>query len=231
MTVQSTEHFPPTPRTLVHNALDCGDHAALASHLMAMYERPLMIYFSATTFRTLGSPREVVASFFADRFSRPEWLHDWREACQKSEIPLRRWLLNALNFFLQEEARRIARDRRTQGTGGVPEAASEASAAEASFEREAARSIVAEALRRTRAASDAAGQSTHYEVFVQHFIDGKPYEVLAPIFGLTESQCAGYVRTTSAKFRRSLAQTLLDEGASTADLDSEITVLLGALRQ
>lgn len=225
-----TDHFPPTPRTLVHDALDRGDHAGLAAHLMTVYERPLMVYFSATSFRDLGRPREVIAGFFADRLSRTSWLEDWRAACALHEIPLRRWLLNALNFYLKEEARRLARNRRTQGTGDVPDIASDGSGAQAQFEREAARSIAAEALRRTRVACDAAGQARHYEVFVKHCVDGQTYETLGPLMGLSETQCAGHVRTVSVKFRHALVETLLDEGADPHDLDAEIVRLLGALR-
>jgi len=224
------EHFPPTPRTLVHDALDGGNHAALAAHLMAIYERPLMVYFSATSFRALGDPRDIVAGFFAERLSRPSWLEDWRAASISREIPLRRWLLNALNFYLQEETRRLARDRRTQGTGEFPEIASAATSAEVEFERESARAITAEALRRTRSACENAGQAKHYEVFVKHCVEAQPYEVLAPLFGLSKSQCAGHVRTATSKFRRALLETLLDEGTAPHDLEAEIARLLGALR-
>lgn len=229
MTV-TNDHFPPTPRTLVHEALDRGDHASLAAHLMAIYEQPLMVYFGATSYRGLGPPRDVVAGFFAARLAREDWLRDWRDSCAIRDIPLRRWLLNALNFYLKEEVRRLARDRRTEGTGDVPQLASEARAAEVQFEREAARSIVGEALRRAREACESAGQSTHFEIFMRHFIDEHPYDRLAHAFGLSESQCAGHARTASAKFRRALMETLLDEGADPSGLDDEIASLLGALR-
>lgn len=232
------EHFPKTPRTLVHDALERREGHAVAAHLMRLYERPLCVYFNATSFRGLGDARDVIAGFFADRFSRPDWLQAWREACEKSEMPLRRWLLTSLNFYLHEQSRRNTRDRRTQGNGGstafVGERAAEPAAAspsaEQAFERESARSIVAAALQTTRVECEAAGQSTHFEVFVSHLVDGQPYDSIGAARGLSTSQCAGLVRTASAKFRAAIGETLLDEGADPTTLDDEIARLIGALR-
>jgi len=224
------DHFPITPRTLVHEALDGGDPQAVAAHLIRLYERPLRIYFGATSFRNLGDPEDIVAGFLADRLSRSDWLQGWRDACRSREIPLRRWLLNALNFYLQEEVRRAARDRRlpepTTGATTFGE-----SGAERTFEREAAREVVAEALARTEAACRAAGQVVHYEVFVRHTIDGQPYDTLGPALALSLSRCAGCVRTVSAKFRRAVAEVLAEEGIEDGDLDREIGRLMEALRQ
>ena len=223
------DHFPPTPRTLVHDALDRGDPQAVAAHLIRLYERPLRIYYGATSFRNLGEPREIVAGFLVDRLSREDWLLGWREACRSREIPLRRWLLNALNFYLQEEARRTARDRRLPEPA-VGATSVEESGAERAFEREAARAVVTEALSRTEAACREVGQSRHYEVFVRHTIDRQPYETIGPALGLSLSQCAGHVRTVTAKFRRAVAEVLAEEGVEDGELDREIVRLMEALR-
>lgn len=223
------DHFPPTPRTLVHEALDGGDPQAVAAHLIRLYERPLRIYFGATSFRNLGDPEDIVAGFLADRLSRSDWLQGWRDACRSREIPLRRWLLNALNFYLKEEARRAARDRRLpEPTTGAT--SSEEGGAERTFEREAARAVVAEALARTEAACREVGQSRHYEVFVRHTIDRQPYETIGPALGLSLSQCGGQVRTVTAKFRRAVAEVLAEEGIEDGELDREIVRLMEALR-
>ncbi len=223
------EHFPPTPRTLVHEALERGEPKAVAAHLIRLYERPLRIYLSATSFRTLGEPGDVVAGFLADRLSRPDWLLDWREACRDREILLRRWLLNGFNFYLQEEVRRIRRDRALPEPGDVPPR-EPVSSAERAFDREAARAVVAEALVRTESICRAAGQSRHYEVFVKHAIHGQPYETIGGALGLSPTQCAGHMRTAAAKFRATIAEVLAEEGLGGDGLDREIVRLIEALR-
>lgn len=231
-------HFPRTPRTVVFEALEQGQVHQLSGELMRLYALPLEIYFSATSFRNLGAPSDIVAGFFASRFSQPDWLPDWRVRHQTDQIPLRRWLLTSLNFYLHEELRRQRRDRRegAHNSEALSEALSEARAsadyddsAERRFEREAARAVVGEALERTREASIAAGQSVHLEVFMRHFIGQEPYETLGPEFGLGVTQCAGYTRTVAAKFRRALAEILVREGADPNDLDGEIGRLMEAL--
>jgi hypothetical protein len=297
---------------------------------MEVYYEPLCIYCRATSYRTLGEPEEIVGGFFASRLSDPTWIARWRDESRARSMPLRRWLLNGLCFYMREEARRQRRarlladagvvlgprvevrvdadgpacdaprrlemlsqevyDRAAEGGGEVaspgeaPAAGGEASAparrrggprladaavaafdaiarrasrvrsggllrhrlaerfverqerdcalspAEQAFERDRARRIVALAAERTRVACVAAGQSLHFEVFMRHQAHGTAYDAIAPNFGLTEVQCAGMVRTASAKFRRELCQILRDEGVDPHDLDREIARLMEALR-
>ena len=224
------DHFPRTPRTVVFEALDDGRAHDLSGELMRLYAEPLGIYFSATTFRNLGTAPDIVAGFFSSRLSQPGWLDDWRARHEIDRIPLRRWLLNSLNFYLHEELRRQKRDRRAeQPDGGAPVLLPSDDSAERCFEREAARAIVGEALDRAREESLAAGQSVHLEIFMRHFIGQEPYETLAPAFGLSATQCAGCARTVAAKLRRALADILVREGADPTELDREIGRLLEAL--
>lgn len=226
------DHFPRTPRTVVFEAIEEGRAQDLAGELMRLYGEPLEIYYSATSFRDLGPPRDIVAGFFSSRFSQPAWLPEWKSRHEIDRIPLRRWLLNSLNFYLHEEFRRRQRDRRIETPEGAATGAeAPGDSAEQRFEREVARAVVGEALERTREACAAAGQSVHLEVFMRHFIGQEPYELLAPAFGLTPSQCAGHSRTVAMKFRRSLAEILVREGADPHDLDSEIGRLLESLRR
>jgi hypothetical protein len=226
------EHFPRTPRTMVFEALDGGRAPEIAGELMQLYSQPLQVYFSATSFRDLGDPRDIVGGFFSSRFSQDGWLDDWRARHQIDAIPLRRWLLTSLNFYLHEEARRRVRDRRDAAAGSAADASlASAPSAEGAFWREAARAIVGEALDRTREACARAGQSVHFEIFVRHFLHQTPYEQLALESGVTAVQCAGLARTVSFKFRKELAAILLREGADPHALDEEIASLLEALGQ
>lgn len=223
------DHFPRTPRTIVFESLAEGRAHELAGDLMSLYAEPLQIYFSATSFHSLGEPRDIVAGFFASRFSQPTWLADWRARHELDQIPLRRWLLNSLNFYLHEESRRVARDRRIETLPTVGAEIAEAAGAERTFERESARLIVARALERTRLACEAAGQARHLEIFMRHFLGQVPYERLAQEHGFTTTQCAGMSRTVAAKLRRELASMLLAEGADPQRLDEDIGRLIEAL--
>ena len=101
-----------------------------------------------------------------------------------------------------------------------------APSADRAFERDSARAIVAQALERTRAACDAAGQAQHLEIFMRHFVRQVPYELRAREHGLSTTQCAGLSRTVAVKFRRELAGILIAEGADPQRLDDEIARLL-----
>jgi len=228
MTV-AREHFPPTPRTVVLDAIEQGRALEIARDLMELYAEPLQIYFASTSFRGLGEPKDIVAGFLSNRLSDPGWFADWKTRHEVDRIPLRRWLLNSLNFYLHEEYRRLARERRDgDPVGGRRIGASPAETAERAFDRQVARAIVGRALERTREVCAAAGQDRHIEVFMRHFIGRIPYDRLAAEFGLGESQCAGMSRTVAMKFRREIAAILVQEGADPCALDLEITNLIEA---
>ena len=224
------DHFPRTPRTVLFEAIEDGREHDLAGELMRIYALPLEIYFAATSFRSLGDARDIVAGFFSSRFSQPGWLAEWKTRHEIDRIPLRRWLLTSLNFYLHEEYRRRGRDRRAeQLEPAIAAEPSPAGSAERAFDRDSARAIVGEALERTREASHAAGQSAHFEIFMRHLVGHEPYETLAPALGLTPTQCAGMTRTVASKFRRALAEILVREGADPDDLDCEIARLMESL--
>jgi hypothetical protein len=113
------EHFPETEQTFVHDLIDAGRVPELASYLMEVYYEPLCIYCRATSYRTLGEPEEIVGGFFASRLSDPTWIARWRDESRARSLPLRRWLLNGLCFYMREEARRQRRARLLADAGVV----------------------------------------------------------------------------------------------------------------
>lgn len=226
------DHFPRTPRTVMLEAIADGRSHELAAELMRLYAHPLEIYFMATSFRSLGAPSDIVAGFFCSRLSQPNWLVDWKARHEIDRIPLRRWLLNSLNFYLHEEHRRQQRhELPLEAVGLLPVSGVARETPERQFEREASRSIVREALERTRDACIDCGQPVHLEVFMRHFIGQEPYETLAPALGMSATQCAGMSRTVASKFRRAIGGILVRDGADPADLDREIERLMEALRE
>lgn len=244
------EHFPPTERTFVVDMIVQGRSSELTAHIMRVYDEPLQIYFSATSFRSLGEPRDIVAGYFASRLARSEWLSEWQLSWENEGIRLSRWLVNGLNFFLFEVHRTQQRERKERGgrsieaievagdmcaSAGVlaQEKAIHASGkfigAAHVFDRAHARVLVREALTRTEAACTESGQSQHFDIFMRHCVEQIPYELIAAKTALSPIQCAGLVRTVSMKFRRAIAELLVEDGADPCELDHEIARLMESL--
>lgn len=212
---------------MVLEALAGGDAQALPARLMELYRVPLEQYFAATSFRHVGRPTDVVAGYFASRFSNPGWLDDWRDRHEVDGIPLRRWLVNGLNFYLLEEHRRAKRGPLLDGVA-ASDAADDADAL-AAFDRAAAQRIVARALEQTRAGCEADGQQAHFDIFVRHVMKEQQYHAIHADLGIEPQRSAGMVRTASARFRRALVGILVGEGADPERIDEEIAALMEAL--
>lgn len=220
--------FPSTERTWIADRMGDGDAAAVRRFLMDTYSAPLAGYVSATTFRDLSAPADLVSGFFASRLSQDGWLRAWQE----SGIRLRRWLMNGLLLFCHEQVAARSRDGRVTL---VPiEALEGASAGEDAvrvFERVWARGVIEHATARARELCEESGQAAHWELFLRHHVGQQPYSVLAPEFRVSEQQAAGMVRTASIKLRRALLEILIRDGAPDAALDTEIAELLRAMQR
>jgi DNA-directed RNA polymerase specialized sigma24 family protein len=212
------ELFEPTPRTAMVALLQSQRRDEVEAFLMRTYARPLAMYLSATSYRSLGKPDDLVAGFFACRLGRKEWLAGWAE----SGLRLRRWLVNGLLFYLREEIRRRSRDRREVT---LPEDAPPASL-DLAYEQAYAREVVKAACDAAAAICAADGFERHWAIFLRHFVDGRTYEELAQESDLTVGQVNGMARTALTRFRRAMSDLLLRDGADPADLDREIGELL-----
>jgi len=220
--------FPSTERTWIADRLGAGDGASVHRFLMDIYSGPLAGYVSATSFRELSAPTDLVSGFFASRLPQDGWLRAWQE----SGIRLRRWLMNGLLLYCHEQVAARSRDGRVALV--PPEALDGAGAAEDAvrvFERVWARGVIEQATVRARELCEEAGQGAHWELFLRHHVGQQPYSVLAPQLGVSEQQAAGMVRTASIKLRRALLEILIRDGAPDAALDAEIAELLRAMQR
>ncbi len=215
-----TDLFEPTPRTAMAELLDSHRRGEVVEFLMKAYYAPLAAYFSATSYRTLGEPRDVIAGFFASRLSRAEWLDAWKA----SGLRLRRWLVNGLLFYCREELRR---QRRNQA--GPPPDESIPASADDEFERNYAQFTVRQSFEAGRLQCEAEGYARHWDLFVRHHVEGRTYEQLSEESGLTVGQVNGMVRTAGLRFRKAISERLLRDGAEPSDLDREIGLLLDSL--
>lgn len=225
---QRGDLFPSTERTWIADRLERGSAREVHAHLMSAYSGPLSGYVSATSFRDLGSPADLVAGFFASRLSQDGWLRAWQE----SGLRLRRWLMNGLLLYCHEQVAARARDNRiVLRPSAELDAGGDLDDAVRVFERVWARGVIEQATARARELCDTAGQDRHWELFMRHHVGQQPYSALAPEFGVSEQQAAGMVRTASIKLRRALLEILVRDGAPDAALDDEIAELLRAMNR
>lgn len=214
--------FPNTLNTWIGNKMDAGDlgRRDINRHIMEVYGWPLLVYLRGHSGRHLGEPEEIIHEFFADRLDREDFFTQW----QQSGLHLRRWLMNALNFYLKEHRRRlntrekpaseIAEDLKT--TNERPEMA---------MDRAFAQSIVAEALTRACEQCEGQGLGPHWAIFIQHFYHGRKYEDVAPDFDVDPARAAVMARTASRTFRSVLRDMFDRDGAAPDEIDQEIHTL------
>lgn len=218
--------FPTTQRTWIGEEVDRSgaDRGELNRHIMSVYAAPLRVYFLGTGSRWLGDPDEIVAGFFGDRLAREGFLRDWH----RTEMRLRRWLMNAFSFYLSELRRRHHRDRHVGGE--VPDVAATDPPPERLADRAFGESIVAEAIRTAQAKCEAGGMQDHWGVFIRHTCDDIPFAELATDYGVSSARAAVMSRTAGRHFRKALRASLVSDGASESDVDKEIWKLLEALQ-
>lgn len=216
--------FPATHLSWIHRQLAAGSNARPELHrfLMEVYSLPLQVYYRGTRMHWLGDPDEVVHGFFAERLARPGFLDAWRQ----SNKPLRRWLMNAFCFYLQE----CRRARQAQPAGAT--LATDPPAPDVAMEREADREfvvgLVRAALRRAEYVCGQRGQAEHWRLFVAHHLDQRPYAELEAEFGIAPPRASVMVRTATHCFRAVLRGLIERDGVEARAVDRVIADLLAA---
>ncbi len=223
------DSFPATQRGWLVAQLAQGTTglARVNAYIMATYAEPLRNYAAGSSFRTLSTPADLVAGFFASRLAQESYVERWVE----SNLPLRRWLINGFLFYLQEEARRRRTERtETLDSPSVSEPKCNAETAVEEFDRQWAASMVRSAATAARERCDGEGFDVHYQMFEKHFVGGASYAMLASDFEVTGGQAASMVRTAAIRFRQAVVDLLLKDGATEDELDDEVGRLMRALR-
>ena len=160
--------FPDTLKTWIERKLLEGDagRGAVNHHVMEIYSVPLEVYCRGIPARDLGEPEDLVRGFFADRLDRENFFDDWKA----SDLRLRRWLMNAIAFYLKEQRRKKIRDQRVQPLEidpfGTPEETDKAT------DKAFAISIVRKALEDSRAVCATKGLEEHWKIFYRHYYEG-----------------------------------------------------------
>ena len=251
------DHFPSTHATWIDAQLtvieECGEApaaaqaqraeramASLRTHLWERYHAPLRAYVHGGSLRRAGEPDDLVAGYFADRVTAPEFLREWR----RTDLPLRRWMMNGLGFYARGVVRDRMRDRLrtftdagagaatgagTTGAGepsgtGLGEAldafAADDRTAEDAFDRAWAIAVLDAAHAQAHAELADEGRLDAYEVFRRRVIEGEGYETIGPAVGMDAPQCAGATRLVSQRMARALREVLRAEGVRESEMDA-----------
>jgi DNA-directed RNA polymerase specialized sigma24 family protein len=221
----ATNVFPTTRSSLIDEALARGHEGRLEvnEHVMATYAWPLQVYFVRTNARWLGEPVDIVHGFFADRLARDNFFQSWRE----NGMRLRRWLINAFNFYLKEEIRRRLRDGRCGP--GVEDQITFDGDPEASVDRAAALAFVRQAMDDAAAECSERGDDEHWRAFMRHRVDGTPYADIGNDIGEPADRVYVMSRTAERRFRKALRRVLAQDGVPDDRVDEEIRSLMEAL--
>lgn len=238
------DHFPSTHATWIDAQLTMIEGAedaaaprassareALRRHLWERYHAPLRAYVHGGSLRRAGDPDDLVAGYFADRVTAPEFLLAWR----RTDMPLRRWMMNGMGFYARGVVRDRLRDRMRPFTdvAGGPTAAGDDPAAhdeydllgsddrtaEAAFERAWAMAVLEATHAQAHDTLAAERRLDQYEVFRRRVIDGEGYETIGPSVGMTPQQCANATRLVSQRLATAMREVLRAEGVREGDLD------------
>jgi hypothetical protein len=192
-------------------------------HVMRRYYEPLAAYLSATSYRDVDAPAALVAGFFVDRLSDDAYLLGWKS----SGLPLRKWLVNGLLFWVRTEVRRRRRTMERELAGGAEALALEASGsaalhAEQVFEREWARSIVSDACEVVAERLVAEGLAARWQHFRRHVLDGLTYEAVARESACEAREVRSACRVVRARLEMAFFELLRAEGVRESELEGEV---------
>ncbi len=214
--------FPQTLSTWIRDRLlqGGGGRRDVDRHVMEVYAWPLRVYYLGTRDHSLGEPDEVIQGFFADRLARPEFFAQW----QSSGFALRRWLLNAFNFYLKELRRQNHRGHPPgQAVESEPSSSREDPGVE--VERAFVVSMVRSALRNVQRDCELQGLQPHWTSFYEHFYLDRPYADVGRDLNVDAARAMVMARTVRNKFQAELRRMLSIDGP-----DGEIDqVILGIL--
>lgn len=217
------DHFPDTHVTFISARLGKGSQAEaeLRNHVMVRYAEPLKAYFLGSTYRGLWEADEIVNGFFLDRLQRKEFLVSWRS----SGLRLRRWLMNAMCFYLKE----VSRSERKRAATGDPDVGDELGTDAShvrTMDRAFRQTIVRTALDAAQASCEADGFALHFQCFLAYHVQNRTCESIGLEIGEPADRVWVMVRTGQRRFVKALRQAIMDDGTPPDEIDAEIRDLL-----
>lgn len=220
----ASDVFPQTSTSWIQDRLmdGKGGRREVDRHVMEVYAFPMRVYYLGTKDRSLGEPDDVVQGFFADRLAKPEFFAQW----QSSGMPLRRWLMNALNFYLKE-LRRASRRGHPSGDS-ADEPSSFTGDPNIEMERAFVISIVRAALEKTQHYCESHKLQQHWTAFYEHFYMERPYAEIAPTLDVTPGRAMVMARTVRHKFAAEIRRMMTIDSAEDRIDDAILNLVQGA---
>lgn len=233
------DHFPSTHQTWIADQLRAvgGNSAAeaaaaaqqLRTHVMVRYREPLLAYATASSFRTLSTPEDLVHGFFAERLHDMAYLRTW----QGTGMRLRRWLCNGLLLHMFNVAKQRRRDTRVVDAAGetLRQNPPEEPAADRAFDRAWARGLIERAVSATAQAMRVEGREDAWKLFARHAIDGLSQSAAAQEAGLSEGESKARLRLAVRRFRDAVSAELIAEGVPPAEVQTEAEAIVAVFGQ
>jgi DNA-directed RNA polymerase specialized sigma24 family protein len=216
--------FPQTLTSWITDRLQGGTEGRkdVDRHVMEVYAWPLSVYYMGSRDRSLGEPDDVVEGFFADRLAKPDFFAQW----QGSGLSLRRWLMNAFNFYIKE----LRRSQRRGHARGEPadEPFTYDGDPDADMEKAFVVSIVRSALEKTKAHCESHGLVPHWTAFFEHFYLERPYADIAPTIGVDAPRAMVMARTVRHRFQAEIRRMMTIDGAETKIDEAIVSLVKGA---
>lgn len=206
------DHFEPTLRTWIGDQLDRGEVGLreVRRHVAETYRLPLMIYYQGTGWHREAAgggdwrPEDVIHDFLADRLGGDAFLQGWVE----SGLSLRRWLMNALHFYLKERWRAVKPSAGAAGLSWVEVDDDPGQEAD----RLMVAGMVQRAVKQTLQTLDEGGQAVHGRAFVAFYFEQQDVATVATTLGVTPGQVKGMLRLARGRFKASFYDLLARDG-------------------
>ncbi len=232
-TTAHTDDFPSTKVTFMCGLMEegAGGRERLSRTIMARYHGPLLAYATRAIPSYMADPHEVVNEFMVSRLPRPDYFAKWRA----SGLPFRRWLLNGIHFCAREVRRSNGRASRGAESFDAVEAESAftldaVNNAESAFDRQFAMELLARCVDQVQSSLRAKGRQQDWQSFWRHHVDHVPYRTLSRETGIAPSALNSNIRAVTREIRLAVRFELMMHGADDAEIASEFSAMMEALR-
>jgi DNA-directed RNA polymerase specialized sigma24 family protein len=203
--------------------------------IMRVYREPLLAYVRRVRWTSglhhlpgYEDPESIVNGFFAERLAHDRVLLSWAaERCRFRawiRSTMRNYLLSLVAIQRQDAVNRQNLEKRVVAGEFETEGPEEA------FDLAFRDCIVREAMRAAASKAFALGRGNAWQAFVAHELQGVPYQELVHLVPGTHGQRAAALRRMRSLLVQALRDAVSWPGASEAEIDAELEVLMGAPR-